>query len=88
MDDHRPRILLIDDQLTNLDALKAMLMTECALAVAHSGSQGLKLAAECRPDVILINLMMPRPRRLRDLSTAQGRPAAARHSAGFRERAG
>ncbi|MEF8702341.1 MAG: diguanylate cyclase [Candidatus Accumulibacter sp. UW26] len=59
MDDHRPRILLIDDQLTNLDALKAMLMTECALAVAHSGSQGLKLAAECRPDVILINLMMP-----------------------------
>jgi diguanylate cyclase (GGDEF)-like protein/PAS domain S-box-containing protein len=58
MSDSRPLILAIDDQPANLLTLKAMLTGEFVLQVAQSGSQGIALAGECRPDLILINLMM------------------------------
>ncbi len=53
------RVLAIDDQPSNLLTLGASLGTEFMLQVATSGAEGLNLAAEMTPDLILLDVMMP-----------------------------
>lgn len=56
----RPSILIIDDIPTNLDVLVASLQEEnMELTVALSGKDGLRLAQELQPDLILLDIMMP-----------------------------
>lgn len=56
----RPRVLIVDDQPANLDILVAHLQQEfCELVVALSGEEGLQLAREIKPDLILLDVMMP-----------------------------
>jgi DNA-binding NtrC family response regulator len=54
------RILLVDDTPANLDVLCALLEAQgCDLALALDGPLALKIAAELRPDLILLDIMMP-----------------------------
>ena len=55
----RPKILIIDDTPANLQTLARMLVDEYDLYVATSGRDGLKLAEEIRPELILLDVMMP-----------------------------
>jgi PAS domain S-box-containing protein len=59
MTDRRPLILAIDDTPANLFTLGGALAAEFDLQIATSGEMGLRLAAESRPDLILLDVMMP-----------------------------
>ena len=54
-------VLIADDNLTNVELLEAYLgETDCEIAVATDGRQTLEKVAECRPDLILLDIMMPK----------------------------
>jgi len=53
------RLLAIDDTPSNLFTLGTALADSFDLQVATSGAQGLALAAETPPDLILLDVMMP-----------------------------
>ncbi|MDM0014391.1 response regulator [Variovorax sp. J22P168] len=56
-----PRILIVDDNATNVKILEARLRSEGYEAVsAADGEEGLAAARELTPDLILLDLMMPR----------------------------
>jgi putative two-component system response regulator len=58
--DHRPTVLVVDDVPSNLDVLVDHLHLEnIELMVALSGEEGLNLARSARPDLILLDVMMP-----------------------------
>jgi len=55
------RILIADDNLTNVELLEAYLGdTDCEIAVAADGRETLDKVAEFRPDLILLDIMMPK----------------------------
>ena len=58
---HRPAtVLVVDDVPSNLDVLVSHLEQEnVELVVALSGEEGLALARETHPDLILLDIMMP-----------------------------
>ena len=53
------RILLVDDNPTNLAILEEMLEDEFDLATSTSGEEALALATEFEPALILLDVMMP-----------------------------
>lgn len=55
----KPRILLVDDLPANLHTLSAALAKDYDLSIATSGVAALQLAREIRPNLILLDLMMP-----------------------------
>jgi signal transduction histidine kinase len=55
----RPRLLAIDDNPANLTTLARALSDEFTLQLAASGEEGLRLATAERPDLILLDVMMP-----------------------------
>jgi signal transduction histidine kinase len=63
--DTRSRILIVDDEPTNLDVLEALLdahlgpLGGCECIRAEDGRQALELAAREAPDVILLDMAMP-----------------------------
>ena len=56
------KILIIDDEedLTFFVKANLELSAECTVAVATSGKEGIKKAKEDKPDIILLDIMMPR----------------------------
>jgi diguanylate cyclase (GGDEF)-like protein len=54
-----PRILVVDDESINIDILASVLGNTYAIIPARSGAQALTLAVEQRPDLILLDVMMP-----------------------------
>lgn len=55
------RILIADDNPTNVELLEAYLYDmECEIAVAVDGRDTLDRVAEFRPDLILLDIMMPK----------------------------
>ncbi|MDR0858160.1 MAG: diguanylate cyclase [Oscillospiraceae bacterium] len=52
-------ILIIDDSRLNILALSKILSADYSLFAAKSGAEGLAIAAKNRPDLILLDLMMP-----------------------------
>ena len=55
------KILIADDNITNVELLEAYLSgTECEIAVAADGQQTLEMVAEFHPDLILLDIMMPK----------------------------
>ena len=57
--DKRPRILLVDDEPTNLQVLRHLLQADYRLLIATDGPRALQIARQQRPDLILQDIMMP-----------------------------
>ena len=57
--DQRPRLLIVDDEPTNLQILRQVLQADYRLLFARDGEKALQLAATERPDLILLDVMMP-----------------------------
>ncbi|KQP43291.1 two-component system response regulator [Pseudorhodoferax sp. Leaf274] len=57
--DRRPRLLLVDDEPTNLQVLRGILQADYRLLYARDGATAIKLAREERPDLLLLDVMMP-----------------------------
>ena len=55
------RVLVVDDEPTNRELLLAIFedVQDVELATAASGEEALKVAAEFRPDLVLLDIMMP-----------------------------
>lgn len=57
--DVRPTLLLVDDEPTNLQVLRHTLQNDYRLLFAKQGQAALELVAKDRPDLILLDIMMP-----------------------------
>lgn len=57
--DQRPRVLLVDDEPTNLQVLRQILQADYRLQFATDGARALQLAREQQPQLILLDVMMP-----------------------------
>ena len=57
--DKRPALLLVDDEPANLHVLKHILQDDYRLLFARDGQRALELAAAERPQLILLDVMMP-----------------------------
>lgn len=55
----RPLILIVDDTPDNLSLMAELLQPRYSIKVANSGERALKVAASTRPDLILLDIMMP-----------------------------
>ena len=58
-DRSRPLILVVDDQPANIQILYALLMAEYDVCMALSGENALAVCAGARPDLILLDVVMP-----------------------------
>jgi DNA-binding NtrC family response regulator len=54
-----PRVLVVDDETGVRESLRMLLLGECDVATAESADQALQRIAEARPDLILLDLVMP-----------------------------
>ncbi len=60
MDDgHKFSILIVDDEKSNINVLNHILKADYTLYIAKSGQAALKRAAEDKPDLILLDIIMP-----------------------------
>ena len=56
------RVLIADDRLISRNGLKALLATQIEIDIvgeAADGQEAIQMVAECRPDVVLIDVRMP-----------------------------
>lgn len=59
VDDMRPRLLVVDDEPTNLQVLRNVLQNDYRLFFATDGKQALAVAHKEQPQLILLDIMMP-----------------------------
>ncbi|GAB6060564.1 response regulator [Desulfonatronum parangueonense] len=60
MSEQKPRILIVDDERTNIHVLNSILQEHYEISVALNGEQALKRAfAEKKPEIILLDIQMP-----------------------------
>ncbi len=72
----KSRILIADDNMTNVELLEAYLSdTDCDIAIAVDGRETLDKVAEFRPDLILLDIMMPKLSGFEVCKTLKGDPA-------------
>ncbi|WP_405406444.1 diguanylate cyclase [Paracoccus sp. Ld10] len=57
--DNRPVILVIDDEPANIEIVTAVLEDEYEICFALSGEQAVQVARASRPDLILLDVVMP-----------------------------
>ncbi|AQT62552.1 two-component system response regulator [Cellvibrio sp. PSBB023] len=57
--DSRPKLLVVDDEPLNLQVLRQILQQDYQLLFARDGEKALALAQAERPDLILLDIMMP-----------------------------
>ncbi len=56
-----PTILIADDNAQNVELLEAYLSdVECQIQTAFDGEETLRMVEEARPDLVLLDVMMPR----------------------------
>ncbi len=56
-----PKILIADDNPQNVELLEAYLSDfDCEIRTAHDGEETLQVVAEYAPDLLLLDVMMPR----------------------------
>jgi two-component system alkaline phosphatase synthesis response regulator PhoP len=56
-----PIILVVDDNPQNLELIQAYLEdVECTTVAAYNGMEALELAARKKPDLVLLDVMMPK----------------------------
>ncbi|KAA1157853.1 two-component system response regulator [Pseudoalteromonas distincta] len=56
---HKPLILIVDDEPSNLHVLVEGLLTDYDVRISTSGEQALVFVESTRPDLILLDIMMP-----------------------------
>jgi CheY-like chemotaxis protein len=56
----KPRLLIIDDDRSLCELLSVWLSDRFEIATGYDGEQGIDLAAKHRPDLILLDVMMPK----------------------------
>lgn len=56
---HRARILVVDDEPANIELLAGVFEDQHEVLFATNGEKAMELAASARPDVILLDVMMP-----------------------------
>ncbi|MBF0165046.1 MAG: response regulator [Magnetococcales bacterium] len=55
-----PKILIVDDETTNIDVLVGLLEEECKIVVAKNGEQAVRRAlVKPHPDLILLDIVLP-----------------------------
>ena len=59
MTETRPTLLVVDDVVTNIDILLETLGKDYAIRIATNGADALDSVKEARPDLILLDVMMP-----------------------------
>ncbi len=57
--DHDYKVLIVDDEPTNLRVIKEILSDNYRLSFAKSGEDALNMVEKDRPDLILLDVMMP-----------------------------
>ena len=57
--ERKPRLLVVDDQPTNIQVLYRVFADDCQVFMATSGAQALHTAHQEAPNVILLDVMMP-----------------------------
>jgi sigma-B regulation protein RsbU (phosphoserine phosphatase) len=55
----KPVVLAVDDTPENLDVVKGILTPEYTVRAATSGAMALKIIEKQRPDIVLLDIMMP-----------------------------
>jgi len=55
-----PRILIVEDNSDNMTTIKAVLQNRYRILEATDGEQGLRMAGEARPDLILLDMALPK----------------------------
>jgi len=56
----RAKVLIIDDDLDFVESVKVVLESRYEVAMASDGREGLRVAREEKPDVIILDVMMNR----------------------------
>lgn len=75
----KSRILIADDNATNVELLEAYLSdVECEIAVAVDGQDTLSKVASFKPDLILLDVMMPKLSGFEVCQQLKGDPALRR----------
>lgn len=59
MKPEKPRILVVDDEVFNLQFLTDLLITDHHISTAKDGQKALRLAASLLPDLIILDVVMP-----------------------------
>ncbi len=59
MNETRPLVLIVDDNATNIDLLVNTLKEDYRLGIAKRGAGALEYVEKYRPDLILLDIMMP-----------------------------
>jgi CheY-like chemotaxis protein len=73
------KILIADDNVPNVELLEAYLAdVECEIAVANDGHETLKKVVEFQPDLILLDIMMPKLSGFEVCKTLKKNPATKR----------
>ena len=55
-----PAILIVEDNADNMTTIKAVLQNRYRIMEATDGEEGLRMAAEARPDLILLDMALPK----------------------------
>ena len=72
------KILIADDNPPNVELLEAYLSdVDCEIAVAVDGNDTLEKVAECSPDLILLDIMMPKLSGFEVCKTLKRNPATS-----------
>ncbi len=55
----KPKVLIVDDATENIDILYSLLKSDYRVSAAKNGKKGLDMALQNKPDVILLDIVMP-----------------------------
>ncbi|PTU73601.1 response regulator [Pseudomonas mangrovi] len=75
--DQRPQLLVVDDEPVNLQVLRQVLQEDYRLLFARDGIKALELAERERPELILLDVMMPGMTGYEVCERLKGMPATA-----------
>jgi two-component system alkaline phosphatase synthesis response regulator PhoP len=71
-----PKIVIADDNLQNVELLEAYLSgVDCEIRTAYDGEEALRVVEEFEPDLLLLDVMMPRLSGFEVCRTLRANPA-------------
>jgi len=53
------KVLVVDDTKTNIEVLEGILSSEYDVYVALNGKKAIELVPKIKPDIVLLDIMMP-----------------------------